>query len=117
MANYQTIGVACGSDVDCILGPGADDACCDDPCGLLDEWINARSGAIYKAAGVVLQEDKLKATWWARVRRTEQLSRLHVVGNSDGRLTAMGAALSAHGSCGACGDVDASGRWRTRTSG
>lgn len=38
VANYQSIGLQCNASVDCILGPGTDDACCADPCGLLDQW-------------------------------------------------------------------------------
>jgi len=38
VANYQTIGIQCDASVDCIQGPGEDDPCCDDPCGLLDQY-------------------------------------------------------------------------------
>ncbi|KAH8088871.1 cellulose 1,4-beta-cellobiosidase [Aureococcus anophagefferens] len=37
-ANYQPLGEPCADGVDCITGPGASSACCDDPCGLLSQY-------------------------------------------------------------------------------
>ncbi|KAH8045649.1 cellulose 1,4-beta-cellobiosidase [Aureococcus anophagefferens] len=41
-ANYQPLGEPCADGVDCITGPGASSACCDDPCGLLSQPERAR---------------------------------------------------------------------------
>ena len=46
VANYQTIGVMCASGVDC-KEDTTNDACCEDPCGLLDEWNRANNEMNY----------------------------------------------------------------------
>ena len=45
VANYNSIGIQCGRGVDCKLGPFSSDPCCEDPCGLLDQWNRANNGA------------------------------------------------------------------------
>lgn len=47
VANYQTIGTQCSSDIDCIEGPGKDDPCCTDPCDLLSQYNRANNEMNY----------------------------------------------------------------------
>ena len=62
-ANYQPLGEPCADGVDCIAGPGASSACCDDPCGLLSQYNrgqNEHEYALFHAAVVryVHERDK-----------------------------------------------------------
>jgi len=45
VANYQDLGEPCADDVDCLSDSTAraNDPCCDDPCGLLDQWNEANN--------------------------------------------------------------------------
>ena len=56
VANYQPLGEPCDDDVDCIEGPGASSACCDDPCGLLGQYNRANNEHNYAKLLVAAME-------------------------------------------------------------